>query len=220
MVSGLAEGVDTEAHLGALEGGGRTVAVLGSGLDVIYPRRNLPLAERIIASGGLLLSEHPPGTAPDARHFPRRNRIISGLCRGVVVVEAAKKSGSLITASQALEQGREVFAVPGLAGTAKAQGVNNLLRQGARIAEGAADILPELGLPSLAAPLPEAAKPLSVPGGDAGRMLAVLTEEPADIDRLAVLSGLDAGRAGAALMELVLEDRAAELPGKRFSKTT
>jgi len=141
VVSGLARGIDTAAHRGAIATG--TVAVLGGGIDVVYPRQNRRLFETI-AGDGLLVSEMPPGTQPMARHFPRRNRIISGLTAGVVVVEAAPRSGSLITARLALEQGREVFAVPGSALDPRSRGTNELIRQGAVLTESADDILREL----------------------------------------------------------------------------
>ncbi len=142
VVSGLARGVDTAAHLAALETG--TIAVFGGGIDVIYPSENTKLAEDIQARG-LTLSEQRPGLAPQARHFPQRNRIISGLSRGVVVVEAAAKSGSLITARNALDQGREVLAVPGHPFDARASGCNMLIRDGARLVRNAADVIEALG---------------------------------------------------------------------------
>jgi len=141
VVSGLARGIDTAAHRGAIKTG--TVAVLGGGIDVVYPRQNRELYETI-AANGLLVSEMPPGTQPMSRHFPRRNRIISGLAAGVVVVEAAPRSGSLITARLALDQGREVFAVPGSALDPRSRGTNELIRQGAVLTESAEDVLREL----------------------------------------------------------------------------
>ncbi|MGY3437694.1 MULTISPECIES: DNA-processing protein DprA [unclassified Marinovum] len=148
VVSGMARGVDTAAHLATLETG--TIAVFGGGIDVIYPVENTKLAEDIFASG-LAVSEHPPGLAPQARHFPVRNRIISGLSRGVVVVEAAARSGSLITARNALDQGREVLAVPGHPFDARASGCNMLIRDGARLVRNANDVIEALG-PTEAAP--------------------------------------------------------------------
>jgi DNA processing protein len=143
IVSGLAVGIDSAAHLGTLKGKGRTIAVLGCGLDVDYPRANTLLRGRI-AESGAVLSEFPLGTPPDAGHFPARNRIISGLALGVVVVEAAHRSGSLITARLALEQGREVFAVPGMARHYRSIGPHRLLKQGAKLVESAEDILEEI----------------------------------------------------------------------------
>jgi DNA processing protein len=252
VVSGFAQGVDTEAHRGALEGHGHTVAVLGSGVDVIYPRRNTELAGKVIAAGGAIISEHPPGTEPLPQHFPRRNRIISGLSQGVVVVEAARRSGSLITAKTALEQGREVFAVPGLAGSSSSEGTHNLIRQGAVLTETAEDVLRELntaqavkspirkdrvyskvgGAKVVPLPLEEVAEPpvaldlvpsdneavAEVEADEAALMLEVLEEAPLDIETLIERSGLTAGTASAALMELILVGRAQEWPGKLYCK--
>ncbi len=149
IVSGMARGIDTAAHNGALESGAPTVAVLGSGLDVTYPPENAGLMERIAASGGLVLTEFPLGSRPEAWHFPVRNRIISGLCRAVVVVEAGERSGALITAEAALEQGRDVMAVPGNVNNPYSRGANRLIKQGARLVEDAWDVLEELGLTAL-----------------------------------------------------------------------
>lgn len=146
VVSGLARGIDAAAHRGALEGGGPTVAVLGCGVDVRYPAGHEELADRV-ASRGALVSEYPPGTPPAKYHFPLRNRIISGLARAVVVVEATLRSGALITADLALEQGREVFAVPGSVLNPRSAGPHWLLREGAGWAERAADVLQALGVP-------------------------------------------------------------------------
>lgn len=225
VVSGLADGVDGAAHWGALDGDGRTVAVFGAGPDVIYPRKNEKLSEAIVEGGGALVSEHPPGVKPDARHFPRRNRIISGLCLGVIVVEAAQRSGSLITASVALEQGREVFAVPGMAGSPSARGANNLLRQGARLVESVEDVLEEIHLPPRVAPVVEPA-PAPVegekgetPSGASGIVWQVLEDAPLDIDEIAQKCELSAAQTAAGLMELTLTGFADEWPGKRYSRT-
>lgn len=145
VASGLARGVDSAAHRGALDGGGKTIAVLGTGIDRVYPAENAPLTEQI-AANGLLVTEFPPGTLPQDWHFPKRNRIISGLSRGVVVVEAMEKSGSLITARLAADQGRDVMAVPGTFVGGRNRGANALLRDGAKLVESAVDILQELGL--------------------------------------------------------------------------
>jgi DNA processing protein len=144
VVSGLARGIDSEAHQGALDAAGHTVAVIGCGIDVIYPPENRKLAEAIIAGGGALMSELPVGTPPVAENFPVRNRLISGLCLGVVVVEAAEKSGSLITARMALEQDRQVFAVPGSPLTGKSRGSNRLIKEGARLVDCVEDVLEDL----------------------------------------------------------------------------
>ena len=149
VVSGLARGIDTEAHQGALDAGGRTVAILGCGIDVIYPAENRKLAESIVEGGGALISELPVGTPPIAENFPGRNRILSGLCLGVVVVEAAENSGSLITARMALEQNRQVFAVPGSPLTGRAAGSNRLLKEGARLVDCVEDVMEDLA-PQLA----------------------------------------------------------------------
>jgi DNA processing protein len=145
VVSGLARGIDSAAHKAALEAGGRTIAILGSGLDRIYPHRNIPMAEKIITSGALF-TEYPPGVSALPQHFPRRNRVISGLCNGVLVVEAAFKSGAMLTVNWALQQDRDVFAVPGSALSEKSKGTNWLIRQGAKLTTSADDILEELGI--------------------------------------------------------------------------
>jgi DNA processing protein len=145
VVSGLARGIDSAAHRGALDGGGKTIAVLGTGIDCVYPAENDVLTGQIAASG-LLLTEFPPGAPPQDWHFPRRNRIISGLSRAIVVVEAKDKSGSLITARLAADQGRDVMAVPGTFVGGRNKGANALLRDGAKLVESAVDILQELGL--------------------------------------------------------------------------
>jgi DNA processing protein len=145
VVSGLARGIDSASHKAALEAGGRTMAVLGSGLDRIYPQRNIPIAEKIVRDGALQ-TEYPPGVSALPQHFPRRNRVISGLCHGVLVVEAAFKSGSMLTVSWALEQDRDVFAVPGSALSDKSKGTNWLIQQGAKLTASADDILEELSI--------------------------------------------------------------------------
>ena len=145
VVSGMAKGIDTMAHKGILDGGGQTIAVLGSGIDICYPAENKELMERIIKNG-CIISEYPPGTEPAAHHFPNRNRIIAGLSKGLVVVEAGKKSGTLITADIALESGREVFVVPGNITSALSEGTNNLIKQGCPIVTETNDILFELGI--------------------------------------------------------------------------
>src|SRR6202790_351072 len=144
VVSGLARGIDGEAHQGALDAHGKTLAVLGCGVDVIYPSEHRQLADAIIAGGGALISELPIGMQPLAENFPTRNRILSGLCLGVVIVEAAEKSGSLITARMALEQDRQVFAVPGSPLTGRTRGSNRLLKEGARLVDCVEDVLEEL----------------------------------------------------------------------------
>jgi DNA processing protein len=145
VISGLARGVDSAAHQGALDAGGKTIAVLGTGIDVVYPSENTELSRKITESG-MLVTEFPPGSFPEDWHFPRRNRIISGLSKAVVVVEAREKSGSLITARLAADQGRDVMAVPGTFVGGRNRGANALLRDGAKLVESAVDILQELGL--------------------------------------------------------------------------
>ena len=145
IVSGLARGIDSAAHKAALEAGGRTIAVLGSGLDRVYPQRNIPIADKIVQNGALL-TEYPPGVSALPQHFPRRNRVISGLCRGVLVVEAAFKSGAMLTVNWALEQDRDVFAVPGSALSETSKGTNWLIQQGAKLTATADDILEELSI--------------------------------------------------------------------------
>ena len=145
VVSGLARGIDTAAHRSALEAGGRTMAILGSGLDRVYPQRNIPMAEKIVENGALF-TEYPPGVSALPQHFPRRNRVISGMCHGVLVVEAAFKSGAMLTVNWALEQDRDVFAVPGSALSEKSKGTNWLIQQGAKLTTTADDILEDLNI--------------------------------------------------------------------------
>jgi DNA processing protein len=204
VVSGMALGADSAAHEGALEGGGATIAVLGTGVDVVYPRRNAELAARI-ATHGALLSEFALGAPPVAGHFPRRNRIISGLARGCLVVEAAVSSGSLITAKSALEQGREVFAIPGSIHSPLSRGCHSLIKSGAKLVESAEDVLSELGIPS-AARVP---KGLSSVGG----LLQYMGYEACDADSIMRRSGLTADAVSAMLLQLELEGRVGSLPG-------
>jgi DNA processing protein len=202
VVSGLARGIDGEAHRGALAAGGATVAVLGCGIDRDYPRAHAELARRIAAEG-LVLSEYPPGTEPAPWRFPARNRIVAGLCRATVVVEARERSGALITADLALEEGREVFAVPGEITSALAAGTNALLRQGATPLLGASDVLEALGIESR--PTPDT----TGLAGDARAVLEALRGGAAGVDELAGRLGLSAERVCAALVELELEGFAA-----------
>lgn len=207
VVSGLARGVDSAAHRGALSGNGVTIAVLGSGVDVIYPPEHDGLA-RDIAACGAVISELVPGTPPQPHLFPLRNRIISGLVRAVVVIEAGERSGSLITARCALEQGREVLAVPGNVLSGRNRGAHALLRDGARIVESADDILEELGM-SRRGERP--ASPESDP------VLARLTPgEPLDLDAIAERSGLTAARLLPRLFDLELEGLVRRVGGGRF----
>ena len=215
IVSGLARGIDSAAHLGALETG-RTVAVLGCGIDLIYPQENIELAHRI-ASAGAILSEYPPGTPPLPGHFPGRNRIISGLAKGVVIVEAAEKSGSLLTADFALEQGREVFAVPGQVYSRTSGGVNRLLKDGAHLVTEARDILDTLW-PDRASILPISAED-PLPKKLSAEQLTVyenLGAEPLHIDELARKCRLTPMELSAILLHLELEGGAEQLPGTRY----
>ncbi|EEG76748.1 DNA-processing protein DprA [Dethiobacter alkaliphilus] len=211
VVSGMARGIDTWAHAGALGAGGPTIAVLGCGPDVCYPPENLKLREKIV-SGGIILSEFPPGTQPKPGHFPLRNRIISGLSRATVVVEAAEKSGALITADCALEHGREVFAVPGNVNSPYSRGCHRLLKEGAAMAEKAADILAALGMSEQ-----ETAATKAVQLSDTqASVLETLQYEPAHFDEIADRCGLPAPQLAATLVELELAGLLRKLPGNFF----
>jgi len=224
VTSGLALGIDAAGHRGALRAGGRTVAVLGCGLDAIYPRAHRQLAEEIAANGALV-SDLPPGAPPLKQHFPRRNRIISGLALGTLVVEAALQSGSLITARLALEQHREVFAIPGSIHNPMARGCHRLLRNGAKLVETVDDILSELG-PLLAGLHPadraEAPDAQAVSGRaldkDYEILLDALGFAPASIDALATRSGFAAGAVASMLLILELEGRVAQQHGGLYSR--
>ena len=198
VVSGLAHGIDTAAHEGALAGGGATFAVLGSGVDRIYPARNATLAKRIVASGGALLSEYLPGTPPARHRFPERNRIISGLSRAVLVVEATNQSGSLITARMALEQGRDVLAVPGALSSPQSAGCLRLLREGAALVDSLETLRFELGLEE-----PQADAERAQPAVEQG-LLAHFLEPIVTVDMLVARSGRPAAEVLAALQELEL----------------
>ncbi len=201
VVSGLARGIDAVAHHVAMESGGRTVAVLGSGVDVIYPSEHRRLAERIVECGAII-SEQPPGAKPDAPNFPARNRIISGMSLGVVVIEAPMRSGALITASFAGDQGREVFVVPGNVGNPTSEGTNQLLRDGARIVRDGADILADLGITSGA----PAQLTLQLPGTPAeAAVQKCLSNDPLHIDEIAEASGLPGRSVAEALLMMELK---------------
>jgi len=217
VVSGLARGVDSAAHRGALDEG-RTIAVLGSGCDVIYPPEHAGLA-RAIAERGLVLSEYPPGTPPSPHRFPERNRIISGLSRAVVVIEAHEKSGSLITARCALEQGRDVMAVPGNPLTGRNRGGHALIRDGAKIVENAVDILEELAL-APARPGVEAWQVSLCPATSSGDSLlaSMAAGEAYDLDGLRERSGLDGARLLPRLLDLELRGFVRRVGGGRFMR--
>lgn len=227
VVSGLARGIDAEAHQAALAGG--TIAVMAGGIDVIYPEENAALFARIAAQG-CLLSEQPPGMQPQTRHFPLRNRIISGLSRAVVVVEAAARSGSLITARDALDQGREVMAVPGHPFDARAAGCNQLIRDGATLVRGPGDVLevlgmqhieraapPEAPLPVLPGPLPPA-RPLADAAALHSQILARLGPSPTAEDMLIRDLAMPPAAMAAALLTLELEGRILRAPGGLISR--
>ena len=205
VVSGMARGIDSEAHRGALDAGGVTVAVLGCGIDRDYPAAHRDLASRIVQRG-LIVSEYEAGVEPAPWRFPARNRIIAGLCTATVVVEARERSGALITADFALEDGREVMVVPGEITSSVSAGSNALLRLGATPVTAAADVLEVYGIECVVA-LPES------PGGLAGRLLERLAESPASIDELARSSGIAPGDVAAALIELELAGRISEGDG-------
>jgi DNA processing protein len=215
VVSGLALGIDAAAHEGGLEGTGSTVAVVGTGLDLTYPKRHLHLARRI-AEQGLLLSEYALGTPPLAPHFPARNRIIAGLARGTLVVEAALQSGSLITARLAAEAGREVFAIPGSIHAPQSRGCHALLKQGAKLVEQAQDVLEELQLPR-----PPAAPDAPDADPDPERpdaLLDALGYDPVSLDALVARTGIGPAVLNAKLLELELDGRVARLPGQLFQR--
>jgi DNA processing protein len=221
VVSGLARGIDSAAHRGALRAGGRTIAVLGSGVDVIYPPENAGLAREIEASGAIV-SQFAPGTRPLAGYFPARNRVIAGLSLGVVVVEAAEKSGSLITAGLAGELGREVMAVPGPLTSPLSAGAHRLIQDGAALIQGWEDVVDQLPLRwrdqvrvPPAVPL-DPGSPAPEEHTDTGRLLRVLSEEPIGIDSIIERSGIAPGRASALLVTLEVEGRIRQLDGKRF----
>lgn len=217
VVSGMALGVDTAAHEGALEGAApgalATLAVVGTGLDRVYPQANLALSQRI-AQRGLMVSEYPLGTPPLGENFPRRNRLIAALSRGTLVVEAALRSGSLITARCAVEQGKEVFAIPGSIHSAQARGCHHLIRQGAKLVETAQDVLEEL------APGQAPAAAAAAPREDRDNaLLKALGFDPVTLDALAARTGLPAATLQAQLLELELQGELARLPGGLFQRS-
>ena len=221
VVSGLAMGIDGHAHAGTLEAGGETVAVLGCGVDVVYPRSHAGLYEQVVRQG-LLVSEYPLGTRPDGFRFPARNRIISGLSLGVIVVEATCRSGSLITARLALDQGREVFAVPGRIDSKKSEGTHRLLQQGAHLAQSAQDVIEEL---QLAAAMHEPFRPdsASVPvdvSDEESRLLGCIDVYPVDIDALSEKTGLTSGALHDLLLRLELKGLIRQLPGQQYERVT
>ena len=233
VVSGLALGIDAAAHTGALDGGGRTVAVLGSALDKPYPQENEPLMQRILESGGSVVSEYAPGTPPSRYSFLQRNRIIAGMCLGTLVTEGPRRSGALNTATRTLENGREVFALPGNVDSPGAQLPNMLISEGARLVTGAADILSALVIepkdePKAAqaavAPMeaPVEKKP-HIPGGldETQRAIcAALLAGEADFDALCAVSGLESDELGALLIEMEMDGLVTPLAGTRYAPGT
>ncbi|MEI7436286.1 MAG: DNA-processing protein DprA [bacterium] len=221
IVSGLARGLDTAAHRGALAGGGRTLAVLGGALDCFYPEENRALGDEIAAHGAVL-SEYPMGRAPDRTTFPYRNRVVSGLSLGVVVVECRTTSGAMITAAQAMEQGRTVFAVPGRVDMPGARGPHRLLRDGARLVESADDILEELEqlLPAAARTQADAsARPAPTFGADEQRVLNLLEKDrELGVDELVRELNVPAGTLGALLIGLEIKRAVRMLPGRRVAR--
>jgi DNA processing protein len=216
VVSGLALGIDTAAHRGALKGAAGTIAVIGTGADRIYPARNAALA-RAIAADGAVISEFPLGTPALAANFPRRNRLIAGLARGCLVVEAAERSGSLITARLAGDMGRDVFAIPGSIHSSLSKGCHKLIKQGAKLVESAADVLEELGWAG-AAPAAATTQADALHDPAAAALLKALGHDPCDADTLAQRSGLTADALLAMLVQLELDGRIALLPGGRYQR--
>lgn len=233
VVSGLALGIDAAAHTGALDGGGRTVAVLGSALDKPYPQENEPLMRRILESGGSVVSEYAPGTPPSRYSFLQRNRIIAGMCLGTLVTEGPRRSGALNTATRTLENGREVFALPGNVDSPGAQLPNMLISEGARLVTGAADILSALVIEPKDAPkaaqaavapmeAPAERKP-HIPGGldETQRAIcAALLAGEADFDALCAVSGLESDELGALLIEMEMDGLVTPLAGTRYAPGT
>jgi DNA processing protein len=214
IVSGLALGIDAAAHRGGLGGQGSTIAILGTGIDIVYPRRNAQLADQI-ASRGLVVSEFALGTAPAAPNFPRRNRLISGLAQGCLVVEAALASGSLITARAAADQGREVFAIPGSIHSPLSKGCHALIKNGAKLVESAEDILAELGG---FRPSGFASTTADAGNADAGGLLQLMGHDPVDVDSLCTRAGMSAEQVSSELLRLELDGRITSLPGGLYQR--
>jgi DNA processing protein len=220
VVSGLALGIDAAAHHGGLRGSGSSVAVIGTGIDIVYPMRNRALAQRL-AEEGCIVSEYPLGMPPVAANFPRRNRIISGLARAVLVVEAAAQSGSLITARTAAEQGRDVFAIPGSIHSPLSKGCHQLIKQGAKLIESAQDILEELGKLPLLTRHPRApanTSAIAPANHDADALLRAMGFDPVDADVLSLRSGLSAAMLSEQLLALELDGAVECLPGGRYRR--
>lgn len=216
IVSGMARGIDTAGHRGALSAGGPTVAVLGCGVDVVYPRENKKIMSEIIHNGAVL-SEFPPGTEPIAGNFPRRNRVISGLSRGVLVIEAAERSGSLITADFALEQGRDVFAVPGQVTNPINRGAHRLIKQGARLVEDVADILEDLGLSPVGKEGPGKENLPHLTNGEK-KVYNIISDTPVSSDHIIAKTGISAAEVMSLLLLMEMKGLVKQLPGHRYVK--
>ncbi len=221
VVSGMARGIDSCAHKSALAGGGRTIAVLGSGIDMIYPAENAKLYKSI-SERGAVVSEYMIGTEPHSYNFPARNRIISGMSLGVLVVEASPKSGSLITARCALEQGREVFAVPGNVYSFNSKGSHLLLKSGAKLVEKASDILEELRLETSGSAKSASGallEPLEELSKEGRKVYDILGDEPVHIDDIITKLGMSIGVLSSVLLDLELKGHIKQIPGNRYLKT-
>jgi len=219
IYSGLARGIDTAAHQGALAAKGRTVAVLGSGLNHLYPPQNQELAEKIAAGQGAILSEFPMDTKPDRQTFPMRNRIVAGCSFGLLVVEAGLTSGALITAGQAADQGRTLYAIPGRIDNPAALGANRLIQQGAKLVQSASDILDDLGLLFAEQPdLPAPTRPTNLTESE-NTVLSALTDDENPIDAITTRSGLPTSIVSSTLLALEMKRLVKQLPGARFVKT-
>jgi DNA processing protein len=217
IISGLALGIDAAAHEGALAGGALTVAVVGTGLDSCYPSRHAELARRI-AEQGALVSEYAPGSPPLAEHFPQRNRIIAALSRGTLVVEAALRSGSLITARLALEAGRDVYAIPGSIHSTQSRGCHLLIKQGAKLVESAEDVLEELQGPGMAIQASLLDLPSEPAAAGSDPLLQALGHDPVTLDALMARTGWPAPELSARLLDLELDGHLARLPGGLYQR--
>ncbi|MBE9177137.1 DNA-protecting protein DprA [Oculatella sp. LEGE 06141] len=220
VISGLADGIDTEVHRSCLSAGGRTIAVLGTGVDVVYPWANRNLAQQIVEQG-LLLSEYPAGTQPDRGHFPRRNRIIAGLSRATLVLEAPQRSGALITARLANEYGRDVYALPGSLDNPRSKGCLELLNHGAHVILGESHLLELLGeMPRLQVVQSPEADQLTLPklGQELEQVLQAVTPEPVAVDWIVQQAGLATGSVLSALSQLELMGLVSQLPGMRYQR--
>lgn len=215
VTSGMARGIDTEAHLGALDAGGKTAAVLGCGIDIIYPPENIKLFNQI-TERGVVISEFPPGTRPEPGNFPARNRTISGLSHGVLVVEAKQRSGALITADFALEQGRDVFALPGPINSPNSVGTNNLIKQGACLVGSTKDILNEYGLDNSGEPVTIQGELQFESNSEESMVLQTIAHETVHFDKLLECVDLSIGRLSAVLLQLELKGIIRAMPGNYY----